>query len=147
MHAMACRAGAAPFDGADCRTVLANIHKYAAGGDAANSRVRDTLGARVSSPAAELVSGLVETNELKRLGCTAAGFGAILKHEWYADAGFDWHALLRRALPAPFVPPAEMPTAEDVDPVVMEEVPFDAAMWQPKFEPFGPTVHVGSDVK
>ena len=94
-------------------------------------------------PAASFLSGLLRAREAERIGCGPAGFIDIQKHEWFAE--LNWCSLLRKQLPAPWLPPrsADGAAASDADlkgDDVMAPLPFDQAAWAPIFDAFGPTV-------
>ena len=60
---------------------------------------------------------------------------------WFA--GFSWTALLRKELPAPWLPPSTddgaAPSDAEFGPNgVMKDVPFDSTAWEPIFADFGP---------
>lgn len=60
----------------------------------------------ISAPAKLLVHKLLIPNPRKRLGCSHGGLGAaaVMRQEWFTNHGFDFDALRRREIKAPFVP-------------------------------------------
>ncbi len=50
----------------------------------------------------DLIKKLLVKNPAQRLGMGRSGATAVKAHPWFQ--GFDWNALARREMPAPFVP-------------------------------------------
>ncbi|KAH9258452.1 hypothetical protein BASA82_000500 [Batrachochytrium salamandrivorans] len=60
----------------------------------------------ISAPAKLLVHKLLIPNPRKRLGCSHGGLGAaaVMRQGWFVNHDFDFDALRRREIKAPFVP-------------------------------------------
>lgn len=50
----------------------------------------------------DLIRRLLKINKSKRLGKTAGGARAVMKHKWFS--GFDWEGLLKKQLEVPIKP-------------------------------------------
>lgn len=85
----------------------------------------------LSRPAKSLITKLLKKDQLKRLGNTMEGVQAIFHHIWFS--GFDWDALERREMDAPFVPKVE--DKEDTSNFDKVEVDFSSkhCAWEPDF--------------
>jgi len=55
-----------------------------------------------SSEASDIISKLLERDPKKRLGSGSSGTDNIKRHPFFES--IDWEALMRKELPAPFVP-------------------------------------------
>ena len=89
----------------------------------------------------EQLKQALQAKEADRIGAGPAGFLEIQQHEWLADV--DWEGLLRKELPAPWVPHVAPDSAVDAGVQfsgedVMAERPYDAAAWEPVWKDFGP---------
>jgi hypothetical protein len=62
-----------------------------------------------SQPLQDFVKALLVKVPNRRLGCTQGGVAQVKAHPWFN--GFDWDALARRELKAPYVP--EVKGADD----------------------------------
>lgn len=51
----------------------------------------------------DLLTGLLQPDPQRRLGCGAAGAEDVKSHSWFS--GVDWDALVRKQIQAPFIPP------------------------------------------
>lgn len=56
------------------------------------------------------IRNLLQRRVVDRLGCRREGAQEVIRHRWFAD--MDWKALLRKELPAPWVP--HLKSADDV---------------------------------
>lgn len=65
------------------------------------------FGRGLSSSIKNLISGLLEQDVTKRLGCTAEGSTAIKKHKWFQ--GVDWDEVSSKEIPPPWVPEPKDP--------------------------------------
>lgn len=54
-------------------------------------------------PLCDLLTGLLQPDPQKRLGCGAAGAESVKQHPWFAAV--NWDALAHKLIQAPFVPP------------------------------------------
>ncbi|EQC32872.1 AGC protein kinase [Saprolegnia diclina VS20] len=54
--------------------------------------------------AQDLVTKLLEPNPGLRLGSLAGGMMEVVNHPWFANAKFDWKALVAKSMKAPYVP-------------------------------------------
>ena len=54
--------------------------------------------------ARDLIRKLLTADRTKRIGNLKNGAEDIKKHKWYANAGFDWNALLQKQMRPPLVP-------------------------------------------
>jgi len=65
------------------------------------------FGKGLTSSLKSLVSGLLEQDITKRLGCTNEGPSAIKKHSWFS--GVDWAEVTRKEIPPPWAPDPQDP--------------------------------------
>jgi serine/threonine protein kinase len=88
------------------------------GGDAQKT-VRNVLRQRVQFPeslldadakAVGFVRDLLQRKVVNRLGCRMDGAQEVMRHRWFSD--MDWRGLLRKEVPAPWVP--HLSSATDV---------------------------------
>ena len=94
--------------------------------------------------------GLLAAAESKRIGAGYAGFSQVVMHPWFRTT--DWVAMLRRQVPAPWVPPSnhEMLDQESVSfagEEVMMEQPYDAQKWEATFPSSAPFVRHSRGLK
>lgn len=92
-----------------------------------------------SKEAVDLITGLLHPKATKRLGALKGGAKKIKTHPWFK--GFDWDALYRKELSAPFIPDVKSP--EDMSnfaecPGEDEEMDFppyedDGSGWDKRF--------------
>ena len=59
---------------------------------------------RLSSEVVHLVSSLLRSKPMERVGCLSGGPADIRKHVFFQKDDFDWGKLLRLELPPPYVP-------------------------------------------
>lgn len=86
--------GYAPFEGEDQPTTFRNI---------LHSKLSLSEELEESDPhACDLIRQLLAKNVVDRLGCRRDGVAEIFAHPWFASV--DFNALLRRELPAPWLP-------------------------------------------
>ena len=114
--------------------MVGNTPFYAEDPLAAYKRILNTepnLPSLLSRPARSLITKLLKKDQLKRLGNTIEGVQAIFHHIWFS--GFDWDALERREMAAPFVPKVE--DKEDTSNFDKVDVDFSSqrCAWQPDF--------------
>ena len=88
-------------DGASTSSTLGPDDAASEGLELLDSRALAPL-SRSSPQAQHLVHRLLRPDPLTRLGCRSSGVRAVMTHEWFHD--FDWNALRRREVRAPFVP-------------------------------------------
>src|SRR5262249_10081236 len=86
------------------RSVSVGSADSSEGGDSSRDGYPEALApvTRLSSHAAELVFKLLRPDPMHRLGGRESGARAAMQHEWFRR--FDWDALRRREMRAPFVP-------------------------------------------
>ena len=144
--------GRPPFEGHSAQDIFDRIEAYTRGGEEAAQQLAMQLqlanrvkrSAEALSPSAgEFMIGLLRARESERIGCGPEGFIAIQRDPWFAS--LDWAALLRKQVEPPWVPPstpdgAAASDAEFSTEGVMRAVPFDANVWAPIFDAFGPTL-------
>jgi len=105
------------------------------------------MAAECRSMAAELgdLSTGIPTDETlvgrRSLSAARASRLGLQLDPWFV--GFSWTALLRKELPAPWLPPISEDGAAPSDAEfgpngVMKDVPFDSTAWAPIFADFGP---------
>ena len=144
--------GHPPFGGATGREVFDRISQYCRGGERAEARLQAELraAARRASPplsvdSTNFLCGLLQATEAERIGCGPSGFIGVQTHAWFSE--LDWAAMLRKQLPAPWLPPkgseggtylSHRPDFSGCD--VLNELKYDRAVWDPLFAPFGPYV-------
>lgn len=142
--------GHPPFEGDKPSEIFDQISDYASAGDRANAQlgallVQNKVGANASitMECGLFVTGLLRAEEHKRLGCTPEGFLGIQQHPWFAT--FDWAALLRRQMPAPYVPPVNSkPFSEsELEPQILKIMNYDKAKHDVEFKKFGPVLTLG----
>ena len=85
----------------------------------AQKTVRNVLRMRIEYPeelldadpkAVGFIRNLLQRRVVDRLGCRMDGAQEVIRHRWFTDV--DWKALLRKELPAPWVP--HLKSADDV---------------------------------
>jgi len=145
--------GHPPFEGDKPSEIFDQISDYASAGDRANAQlgallVQNKVGAHasISLECGTFVTGLLRAEEHKRLGCTPEGFLGIQQHPWFQ--GFDWAALLRKEMPAPFKPePNAKPFNEaELEPQVLKIMQYDHAKHDAEFKKFGPFLVLGGKI-
>jgi len=138
--------GRPPFEGRSAQDIFALIEQYTRGGNEAAERLQrqvNRTAESLSAAAGTFLIGLLRARESERIGCGPAGFVDVQRDEWFE--GLEWDKLLRKQIPAPWLPPksddgAAPSDAEFGPDGVMKDVPFDADAWAPIFADFGPVL-------
>ena len=136
--------GRPPFEGSSAEEVFDSISEFSNGGAVAAAELQKALlraAESISKPCADFLMGLLKARESERIGAGPAGFIEVQRHAWLEDT--DWEGLLRREIPAPWVPNVSAETAVDAGVQfsgedVMAERPYDASVWDPIWAEFGP---------
>ena len=65
-------------------------------------RLKFPIADKLSDDAESIISGLIQTQPSKRLGCIAGGARSVKEHPWFAEV--DWEALYYKKVGAPIIP-------------------------------------------
>jgi len=94
----------------------------------------------IGAPWASLVRGLCRLEPSLRLAVLPGGVRNVERQAWFCEAGFDWDALSRRSMEAPYVPhltgPKDLSNFSTGDQVPPPEVPYKdtGTGWDVDFE-------------
>lgn len=88
-----------------------------------------TIPPHFSEALGDLITKLL-CEQSKRLGRTAGGVGAIVKHQWFS--GFDWDALLKKTMDVPYKP--KVGKLDNLGRRDSQQTFVPDSTWQPDFD-------------